>query len=91
MSATRICAPSAAAQSRAASITGVPKQSSASQVTSPRLIPMRTRERLDGRTPIVAVDRLLDRDAGRDRVGRTAKGGHDPVADALRAPSRGEP
>ncbi|HEY8518331.1 MAG TPA: hypothetical protein VIS07_22690 [Candidatus Binatia bacterium] len=41
-SATRIWPPSAVAHRRAASITGTPKQSFPSQVTSPRLMPMRT-------------------------------------------------
>ena len=40
-SVTRICPPCAAAQSRAASITGVPKQSPSSKVTSPALVPIR--------------------------------------------------
>ena len=44
-SATRIWPPSASAHSRAASTTGVPKQSPSSHVTSPALIPMRTADR----------------------------------------------
>ena len=48
ISEARICPPAAVAQRRAASMTGVPKQSSPSKITSPALIPIRTS---DGAAP----------------------------------------
>ena len=85
MSATRICPPSAAAQSRAASITGVPKQSSSSQATSPRLIPTRMASGAAAAPAVVPPSiACWIATAAADRVGRARERGHDAVADALR-------
>ncbi len=83
MSATRICPPSAAAQSRAASTSGMPWGCVSSHATSPALMPTRMRDRRLRAASAAGHDRLLDRDRRRHGIGRAGERGHDAVAEVV--------
>ena len=89
-SVTRICPPSAAAHSRAASTAGCPNQSSASRVASPIATPDAQHERRR-RGPVAALEPLLHRDGAAQRGPDTLERDHDAVAERLDLVAAGGP